>query len=165
MKKKLDTSSITNELEGSSFFKDREKLSTGRDVETPKSKPEPANTPLPPKSKVKPKEPKDNPQSTSQSQNDIGVRPYVRTGDTGVRTGNLFDLIPPAPNKRRPERYAFQFWEDQITRLKQLRKVMNLSKDADAREEVSLSDMIREAVDDYIDKKIKQLRQSVRTGE
>jgi hypothetical protein len=41
---------------------------------------------------------------------------------------------------------------------------MNLSKDADAREEVSLSDMIREAVDDYIHKQIKQLKQSVRTG-
>lgn len=165
MKKKLDTASITNELEESSFFKDRERLSPGKAVETPKAKTETTNTPLPSKSKIKPKTPEADPQPTKQSQNDQGVRPYVRTGDTSVRTDNLLDLIPPTPDKRRPERYAFQFWEDQITRLKQLRKVMNLSKDADAREEMSLSDMIREAVDDYINKQIKQLKQSVRTGE
>jgi hypothetical protein len=53
MKKKLDTSSITNELEGSSFFKDREKLSTGRAVEAQESKTEPTNTPLPSKSASK----------------------------------------------------------------------------------------------------------------
>lgn len=93
------------------------------------------------------------------------VRPYGRTDDTAVRTDNLLDLVPPTPDKRRPERYAFQFWEDQVTRLKQLRKVLNLNKDADDREEISLSDMIREAVDDYIAKQIKQLKQSVRTDE
>jgi hypothetical protein len=102
----------------------------------------------------KSKKPEADPQPTKQSQFDKSVRPYVRAGDTAVRTDKLLDLIPPTPDKRRPERYAFQFWEDQITRLKQLRKVMNLSKDADAREEVSLSDMIREAVDDYIHKQI-----------
>jgi hypothetical protein len=165
MKKKLDITSITNELETSSFFKDREKLSTGRAVESPESTTEATNTSLPSKSKAKPKESKVNPLATRQSQNEKGVRPYVRTDDTIVRTDSLLELIPPAPYKRRPERYAFQFWEDQITRLKQLRKVMNLSKDADAREEVSLSDMTREAVDDYINKKIRQLKQSVRTGE
>src|ERR687895_637961 len=53
MKKKLDTSSITNELEGSSFFKDREKLSTGRAVEAQESETEPTNTPLPSKSASK----------------------------------------------------------------------------------------------------------------
>jgi|SRR3990170_2238529 len=105
-------------------------------------------------------EPKEEEKKNKQS-----VRPYARTDDTAVRTDNLLDLVPPTPDKRRPERYAFQFWEDQVTRLKQLRKVLNLNKDADDREEVSLSDMIREAVDDYIAKQIKQLKQSVRTDE
>jgi hypothetical protein len=165
MKKKLDTALITNELEESSFFKDRERLAPVKADETARPKAETTNPPLPSKTKIKPKEPEAYPPSTKQSQNVQSVRPYGRTGDTSVRTGSLLDLIPPSPDKRRPERYAFQFWEDQITRLKQLRKVMNLSKNADDREEISLSDMIREAVDDYINKQIKQLKQSVRTGE
>jgi hypothetical protein len=53
MKKKLDTSSITNELETSSFFKDREKLSPERAVETPKSVIDDINPPLPSKSTSK----------------------------------------------------------------------------------------------------------------
>jgi hypothetical protein len=165
MKKKLDTASITNELEESSFFKDRERLSPEKGVETPEPKTEITNTPLPARSRSKPKKPEADPQPTKQTQNDQGVRPYVRTTDVTVRSDNLLELIPPTPEKRRPERYAFQFWEDQITRLKQLRKVMNLNKDADAREEISLSDMIREAVDDYINKQIRLLKQSVRTEE
>ena len=47
MKKKLDTASITNELEESSFFKDRERLSPGEAVETPKAKAEAKSTPPP----------------------------------------------------------------------------------------------------------------------
>lgn len=53
MKKKLDTTSITNELETSSFFKGREKLSTEKAVEPPESTTEDATTPLPSKSKPK----------------------------------------------------------------------------------------------------------------
>jgi hypothetical protein len=165
MKKKLDTASITNELEESSFFKNREKLSPEKAVESQKPKTEITSTPPPSKSRIKLKKPEADPQPSEQTQDNQGVRAYVRTSDTSVRSDSLLDLIPPTPEKRRPERYAFQFWEDQITRLKQLRKVMNLSKDADAREEISLSDMIREAVDDYIAKQIKLLKQSVRTGE
>jgi hypothetical protein len=44
-----------------------------------------------------------------------------------------------------------------------LKQVLNITNDPEAREEISLSDMIREAVDDYIDKQIKQLKQSERT--
>jgi hypothetical protein len=88
---------------------------------------------------------------------------YGRTASTGVRTDVLWKSVPPKPDKRRPERYAFQFWADQITRLKKLKQVLNINKDPEAREEISLSDMIREAVDDYIDKQMKQLKQSERT--
>ena len=91
------------------------------------------------------------------------IEPYGRTGSTSVRTDALLKSVPPQPDKRRPERYAFQFWADQITRLKKLKQVLNINKDPEAREEISLSDMIREAVDDYIDKQIKRLKQSERT--
>ena len=91
------------------------------------------------------------------------IEPYGRTDSTGVRTDALLKTVPPQPDKRRPERYAFQFWTDQITRLKKLKQVLNINKDPEAREEISLSDMMREAVDDYIDKQIKQLKQSERT--
>jgi hypothetical protein len=93
----------------------------------------------------------------------IRVEPYGRTDSTRVRTDDLLKSVPPQPEKRRPERYAFQFWADQITRLKKLKQVLNINKDPEAREEISLSDMIREAVDDYIDKQIQQLKQSERT--
>lgn len=93
------------------------------------------------------------------------IVPYGRMDSTSVRTDVLLNSIPPKPVKRRPERYAFQFWADQVTRLKKLNQVLNINKDPEAREEVSLSDMIREAVDDYIDKQIKQLKQGVRPDE
>ena len=91
------------------------------------------------------------------------IEPYGRTDSTRVRTDVLLKSVPRKPEKRRPERYAFQFWADQITRLKKLKQVLNINKDPEAREEISLSDMVREAVDDYIDKQIKQLKQSERT--
>jgi hypothetical protein len=91
------------------------------------------------------------------------IEPYGRTDSTRVRTGTLLQSVPPQPEKRRPERYAFQFWADQITRLKKLKQVLNINNDPEAREELSLSDMVREAVDDYIDKQMKQLKHSERT--
>ena len=91
------------------------------------------------------------------------TEPYGRTDSTSVRPSALLKSVPPKPDKRRPERYAFQFWADQITRLKKLKQVLNINKDPEAREEISLSDMVREAVDDYIDKQMKLLKQSERT--
>ena len=60
--------------------------------------------------------------------------------------------MPARPEQRQPERYSFQFWADQITRLKKLRQVLNMAKDPDDRTEVKLSDMVRTAVDDYLDR-------------
>jgi len=90
-------------------------------------------------------------------------QPYGRTESTSVRTDTLLQSVPSMPEKRRPERYAFQFWADQITRLKKLKQVLNITTDPEAREEMSLSDMVREAVDEYIDKQMKQLKHSERT--
>lgn len=77
-------------------------------------------------------------------------------GRTDARTASsddrLFGQVPPRPVNRRPERYAFNFWADQITRLKKLKQVLNVAKDADDRSEITLSDLVREAIDDYLDR-------------
>jgi hypothetical protein len=123
--------------------------------------------PSPPTTTIENQEvkPKEKPTVAKSSKEDTSklIEPYGRTDSPGVRTDVLLKSVPRKPEKRRPERYAFQFWSDQITRLKKLKQVLNINKDPEAREEVSLSDMIREAVDDYIDKQMKQLKQSERT--
>ena len=60
--------------------------------------------------------------------------------------------VPGRPDYRKPERYAFQFYEDQITRLKKLRQVLNMAKDPEDRNEIRLSDLVREAIDGYLDR-------------
>jgi hypothetical protein len=91
-------------------------------------------------------------------------KPKTRMGSANVRT-DVLTQIPPTPEQRRPERYAFQFWADQITRLKKLRQVLNLTNDPEDRKEITLSDMIRQAVDDYLDEQIKHISQDVRSNE
>ena len=60
----------------------------------------------------------------------------------------------------------FQFWADQITRLKKLKQVLNIvNMGPDDREEITLSDLVREAVDDYLEKQIQQISQGGRTEE
>lgn len=76
-------------------------------------------------------------------------RTHERTPD---HASHAFGQIPGRPLHRQPERYAFQFWADQITRLKRLRQILNLAKDPDDRTEVALSDLVRTAVDDYLDR-------------
>lgn len=48
--------------------------------------------------------------------------------------------------KRRTRRYSFEFYEDQVERLKQLHERL-----ADAGDNVSLSDLAREAFDSYLE--------------
>jgi hypothetical protein len=111
-------------------------------------------SPTPPE---KDKEPaKKKPRKASKPKDNPG-RPNVRP--------DVLTQIPPMPERRRPERYAFQFWADQITRLKKLRQVFNLTKDPEDRQEVALSDMVRQAVDDYLDQQIQQISKGVRSNE
>jgi hypothetical protein len=96
--------------------------------------------------------------------NKIGLNErYGRTDDTTVRADFLIGQIPPIPQKRRPERYAYQFWADQTIRLKRLLHLLNTIKDPE--EQISLSDMARQAFDDYIDKQIKLIKTFNRTRE
>jgi len=89
---------------------------------------------------------------------------YARTpeqayGRTGERSENLGELMLRTPKVRRVQRYSFNFWEDQIERLKRLRRVVNNKRDPIGSKEVTLSDFAREAFDEYLDKKISELKQ------
>ena len=67
--------------------------------------------------------------------------------------------VPARPALRQPERYSFQFWTDQITRLKKLRQILNMVKDPNDRTEISLSDLARAAMDDYLDRETERINQ------
>jgi C-terminal processing protease CtpA/Prc len=67
MKKKLDTASITNELEESSFFKDLPKLSSEKIDETSKAKIEAKSTPPPSSLKLERKPVKKEVKTTSNT--------------------------------------------------------------------------------------------------
>lgn len=56
--------------------------------------------------------------------------------------------LPTLPIKRRTKRYSFEFYEDQLTRLKQLKRAAE-----DRGDSLSLSDMAREAFDLYLQQK------------
>lgn len=61
---------------------------------------------------------------------------------TEQRTENRSVLLPV---KRKTRRYSFEFYDDQLTRLKRLKyRVENTG------ENITLSDMVRQAVDQYL---------------
>ncbi len=101
----------------------------------------------------------DSPNSTAEGE-PLGDQTYVRTDEQLVDKQDLYpadrletDLwsLPPIPNRRKSERYAFQFWADQITRLKKLNQLLNLLADLNDRSAITLSDMAREAFDVYLE--------------
>jgi hypothetical protein len=109
MSKKLNETTIVNELRGhSAFFR------------------QPTPTPAEP------------PPETAVSE-----RTEIRTEDRSEkRTDHL-------PVKRLTKRYSFEFYDDQIVQLKRLKR------DAEDRgENLTLSDMAREAFDQYLNRKV-----------
>jgi len=84
--------------------------------------------------------------------------PVRKTERTNGRTDAPVFQLPAIPKKRRPERYAFQFWADQVTRLRKLHKLINLLDDPDDRSTTTLSDLVREALDDYLARKTADLQ-------
>lgn len=130
---------------------DNLKQSAGKGVDALFS-PDPSTTP-----QEKPQEDQSTEKPTPHTDERTSVRPNVRTDDEAVRSLDLLGRLPPVPDKRRPERYAFQFWSDQITRIKKLNQILNLTQNPEDREEISLSDMVREALDDYLEEQEKQL--------
>ncbi|MCL4247387.1 MAG: hypothetical protein KJ065_04460 [Anaerolineae bacterium] len=68
---------------------------------------------------------------------------------TEFRTENRSDQRPSFfPLKRRTTRYSFEFYEDQIYKLKELKHRAEMSG-----EKVTLSDIAREALDEYLKEK------------
>ena len=47
-------------------------------------------------------------------------------------------------------------------RLKRLRQIKNILRDPYERKEITMSDMVRQAIDDYLDKQTKQIKRSER---
>ncbi|MBW7886490.1 MAG: hypothetical protein H3C34_28460 [Caldilineaceae bacterium] len=90
-----------------------------------------------------------------------GVRTFARTA---VRPYGRLMQMPARPSQRRPERYAFQFWADQITRLKFLRHTLNAAMNPEDRTEITLSDLVREAIDEYLDRQTRPAPPAVRTA-
>ena len=95
-----------------------------------------------------------NPKTTADQQNDR----------TAVRANGMLYQVPGRPAFRKPERYAFQFYDDQITRLKKLRQVLNMAKDPEDRDEITLSDLARAAFDEYLDRQIRQYESNERAN-
>jgi hypothetical protein len=87
------------------------------------------------------------------------VRPSNRSP---VRPFGQLRQVPARPAQRRPERYAFQFWADQITRLKMLRHTLNAAMDPEDRMEITLSDLVREAMDEYLDRQTRPVAPTAR---
>ena len=88
-----------------------------------------------------------NATATDRTEERTKLRPELRAEDrTKNRTEFRTDGLPV---KRRTKRYSFEFYEDQLVRLKQLKIRAEL-----AGESLSLSDMVRSALDDYLDDKM-----------
>ena len=115
-KKDLNPESVINELRGESVFF--------------KPDPEPAPPPITQPQEVK--GPAEEPQPET-------VRLSERNSErTEIRSSVL-------PTKRLSRRYSFEFYDDQITKLK------TLKHEAEMRgEKLSLSDIARQAMDDYL---------------
>ncbi|MEP7288436.1 MAG: hypothetical protein ABI947_22015 [Chloroflexota bacterium] len=70
---------------------------------------------------------------------------------TEIRSESTSNDIPLFRSpKRRATRYSFEFYEDQLLRLKQLKFAAEM-----AGEKATLSDFVREALDEYLKKQMK----------
>ena len=82
-------------------------------------------------------------------------RSFERTEDrTEIRTKNRSVSLP---TKRLTKRYSFEFFEDQLTRIKKIKIETELSG-----ENISLSDIVRRAIDDYLVNGEETVRKSAR---
>ncbi len=123
-KKRLNTQSIANELSGASaFFRPRENLNPQQAATPEPSLPQPQ--PVDASQKRSPERP--NERTTVRTP----VPPNARTGERSPR--------------RRVRRYSFEFYEDQIERVKRLALEDQLRGG-----NLNMSEIVREAVDRYL---------------
>ena len=73
---------------------------------------------------------------------------------TAIRTKNRSVSLP---TKRLTKRYSFEFFEDQLTSIKKIKIETELSG-----ENISLSEIVRRAIDEYLDKIEETVRNSAR---
>lgn len=140
MKKTLNETAIANELKsGSLFFANRPET----------ERPEPANTRT--AERVNERTPEDangrtpertNERTDEQANTRTDERPNERTGERPNAPTKT-----PKPAKRDIIRHSFQFYEDQLTQLKRLRAQKELQG-----EPCHLSDLVRQAIDDFLAK-------------
>jgi hypothetical protein len=135
MKKKLDTSIIQNELRsGSVFFAPPSPAPETEPVSASPALPEPEPTkqidrtiePSSDRSKTKPAE------TTTERKSE---RTEIRSEKRSVTI----------QTKRLTRRYSFEFFDDQITKLKKLKHEAEMRG-----ERLTLSDIARQALDDYL---------------
>lgn len=125
MTKKLNTAGVLGEMrEQSVHFRRPEPAGMEQSPTTPENKAQPA--------KAEPIETKTERFSERKSER------------TEERTEKRSEL----PVKRLSRRYSFEFYDDQITKLKRLKHAAEMSG-----QKVSLSDMARQALDDYLQDK------------
>jgi len=151
MKKRLNETVIANELKGGSLFfakrtpnepsattsdanaRTTERVNDRTDGETNSRTPEQATA----RPDERPNERTPEPVNTRS-----GEQPNMRTGERpNVKPQNA--VIP----NRGITRHSFQFYQDQIIRLKQLRMQKELQG-----ETCHLSDLVRQAIDDFLAK-------------
>ena len=94
-------------------------------------------------------------------------RTFERTEDRSVQRANLRlvdrtefrtkNRSVSLPTKRLTKRYSFEFFEDQLTSIKKIKIETELSG-----ENISLSEIVRRAIDEYLDKIEETVRNSAR---
>ena len=94
-------------------------------------------------------------------------RTFERTEDLSVQRANLRSVdrtefrtknrSVSLPTKRLTKRYSFEFFEDQLTSIKKIKIETELSG-----ENISLSEIVRRAIDEYLDKIEETVRNSAR---
>lgn len=82
--------------------------------------------------------PPTNPASTTDTEPAPPQSPIPRSEERTVFRSDL-------PTKRRTKRYSFEFYEDQLLKLKQLKYRAEMSG-----ERIFLSDLVRDALDQYL---------------
>jgi hypothetical protein len=136
-KKVLDISQLSNELDEASAFFRREPLLTPLPARPAVTLPQGELT-----TEVF-RSPSPHPVGTTNVPLPITERKSERSENrTEARTENRSDGLP---TKRKTRRYSFEFYDDQLLRLKRLKYRVEMSG-----ENITLSVMVRQAVDHYL---------------
>ncbi len=89
----------------------------------------------------------------SPSSDRTNVRPNGRTADPS----DMHHVYPATvPGERRKIRHAFDIFEDQLVNLRKLQSVATVVDDAPYKAAPTLGDMVRKALDDYLEQEIQR---------